>query len=531
MESEDKAGEYHRGLRAFRNNEFNEAVKHLSAAVEYDENNDKAWNALGIACSKVGRFADADLCFENALTLSPDNQVYLKNRRTNEKNLKERIIRDTPSNSLLERLSLDRIPFERIPLEPKYIFTGVIGIIMLLILGIFILSGGSSNTSNLSSGPDVSISVRVTNTDIILTNEGGKDLPLFKSFTLKVDGNPIGSGKPDDPANLGITNGSYVSIPFSALTNSNFSNGLNLQVIGNYQEGGEILVHSEHIQPVIQAQAASEIITPAPTPTIPPYLPQFREGQVLVDQSGTYWLILTPPLNETYNLSKAARTPGGTFVPIDTKYTTYDVKKFEGSAHTVGYSFEGGTPPGLPGLTPPPTTGVSILHPEPIYVAGNLINSVKNGNSDMIVVLGYDQKSDNYQADDLHRYYSGEWGYRDDRTPKWYLRETMERQFPYRIGRIALSDIGIGSDSAPPRSRVQYSPGDIISSDIGGTDKLQIILAYNSADDRYSVGTIKPSYGGGWYRPNTSYSEKRAFIERDYPYKIRTVNLELIKII
>jgi hypothetical protein len=532
MEAEDKAGEYHRGLRAFRNNEYQEAVKHLSVAVEYDENNDKAWNALGIACAKVGRYADADLCFENALTLSPDNQVYLKNRRTNAKNLQERKIPDKPSHSILDRLSLDSIPFEMIPLEPKYILAGAGGIILLLILGIFFLSGGFSPAHDTNSTPALIITANVSGNFLVLTNEGGTDLPRFSSFRWKVDNLEIGSNEPGDPATLGVSEGSVARVSLSDLTASNLSQGMRVLVIGTNRQGEDIIVYNERLPPVIENdRPAGGVSRPLQSPPVAPNLSQFREGQVLIDQNGSYWLIVAPPVNGSYTLSKTARNPSGAFVVIGHTNTSVDFKSFEQTATPLGFSSAGGTPAGISGLAPPPVTGVSniSMHPLPLYQPGDLVNSEKSGDAGMMVILGYDEGTDSYKADNLYRYYNGKWGYRISDLPQWFFRQILEREYPYRIDRITMSDVGTGSDSAPPRDLVRYSPGDIISPDIGGTGVLMVILSYNKTDDRYDLDIIRPAYSGGWFRTNTTVREKRAYIERDYPYLIRTIDLEQVR--
>jgi hypothetical protein len=273
-------------------------------------------------------------------------------------------------------------------------------------------------------------------------------------------------------------------------------------------------------------------ITANPTATISPNLPMFKEGEVVIDTKGSYLIITAASANGSYSVSKTARNPSGAFIPINSSNITIsDIKAFEKTVKSIGYSSMGGTPPGIPGSVPPPVTGVaaSQTRPEPLYPPGDLVNSVKIGDAGMIVILGYDKDTDNYKADNLYRYYTGQWGYRLSDEPKWYFRGILERENPYRIGRITLSDIGIGSDSAPPRDKVKYSPGDIISPDIAGTGILEVVLSYNRADDRYEVDTIRASYSGGWYRMNTSSWVKRAFIERDYPYQIRTVDIDQVR--
>lgn len=71
------------GMRLFRAGDVSGACEQFHQAVEQDENNHRAWNALGICLSKTGHYDDADTCFENALMLDPGNPTYERNRERN----------------------------------------------------------------------------------------------------------------------------------------------------------------------------------------------------------------------------------------------------------------------------------------------------------------------------------------------------------------------------------------------------------------------------------------------------------------
>lgn len=75
---------FEEGMRLFRSGDIPGACEQFHQAVEQDENNHKAWNALGICLSKEGEHDDADTCFENALMLDPGNSTYEKNREKND---------------------------------------------------------------------------------------------------------------------------------------------------------------------------------------------------------------------------------------------------------------------------------------------------------------------------------------------------------------------------------------------------------------------------------------------------------------
>ncbi|MDX8550067.1 YIP1 family protein [Methanospirillum sp. J.3.6.1-F.2.7.3] len=67
------------GLRLFKSANYKASSEQFAAITKTDENNHKAWNALGICLSKLGQFDDAFSCFEKALKLDPGNERYEKN--------------------------------------------------------------------------------------------------------------------------------------------------------------------------------------------------------------------------------------------------------------------------------------------------------------------------------------------------------------------------------------------------------------------------------------------------------------------
>lgn len=71
---------FHKGLKAYRDGNYPEAVQLLKKAVAENETNHKAWNALGVTYSRMGRIEDAVSCYENALKYDPGNTSYEQNR-------------------------------------------------------------------------------------------------------------------------------------------------------------------------------------------------------------------------------------------------------------------------------------------------------------------------------------------------------------------------------------------------------------------------------------------------------------------
>lgn len=76
---------YDEGMKLFKSGNYRAAAEQFATVTEADENNHKAWNALGICLSKIGEYEQAAVCFDNAVTLAPENATYLKNQAGNEK--------------------------------------------------------------------------------------------------------------------------------------------------------------------------------------------------------------------------------------------------------------------------------------------------------------------------------------------------------------------------------------------------------------------------------------------------------------
>ncbi len=517
MAGEEKSGQYSRGLRAFKSGDYQAAVELLSEAVEFDENNDRAWNALGTACAKVGRYEDADLCFSNAITISPDNPVYQKNQRTNAKHLKvpPQITNNTSSSIL------DRLPLSSLHMDKQYLLAGgaIIGIIILCIILLVVVP--FFNTPAHPSEPPLQFSVNLSGSSVTIMNEGGQDIEKITSLIWKVNdiqGNTLNKEK-----------GSTAQISLKELSTTNLSAGLRVIAVATYHDGNQMLVLDQTLPPPSPDAIPTESVSPAPTPTLPPDVPHYQAGEVLFNEhTGEWWIINSTPSNGSYVLTHAARLPDGSFTNLGSTITNISYKTAEQNTRSIGTRGSGGTPIGLSAMTPPPVSEVSTLHPDPKYPPGDLVNSGSSDQKEMLVILGYDPVTDQYQADTIYQYYTGEWGYRINNIPKWFIRPVLENQYSVRSGRITLSDVGIGADSAPPRTPVKYSIGDIISPQPSGVDHTSVILDYNKTDDQYRVDTISPAYNGGWKLEGHDKWEKRVFVERDNPYYMRKIDLSLI---
>ena len=80
---------YQEGIKAYQAKNLERAEELFQEALEINDQNHKAWNALGIICSKIGKTKDALICFENALLIEPSNITYQNNFNKINKSLKK----------------------------------------------------------------------------------------------------------------------------------------------------------------------------------------------------------------------------------------------------------------------------------------------------------------------------------------------------------------------------------------------------------------------------------------------------------
>jgi tetratricopeptide (TPR) repeat protein len=117
----DEESWFSEGKTAFHTGDLQRAIDSFYAVVEANDQHHLAWNALGVIYSRVHEYEDADICFRNALTLMPDNPIYLQNRGRNNKKIKV----------LWEQSDMMKKPV-RIPY--LWIIIGVVGVILLVII-------------------------------------------------------------------------------------------------------------------------------------------------------------------------------------------------------------------------------------------------------------------------------------------------------------------------------------------------------------------------------------------------------------
>lgn len=76
---------FEEGLQQVKAGNFDAAVQAFREVTTADDQHHKAWNALGFTLTRLGRYEEAEECFQVALQIKPDEAVYLKNQAVNAK--------------------------------------------------------------------------------------------------------------------------------------------------------------------------------------------------------------------------------------------------------------------------------------------------------------------------------------------------------------------------------------------------------------------------------------------------------------
>lgn len=75
------------GLKEFKAGRYARAVEFFSLVTDRDDQNHKAWNAMGVCFSSLGKYEEADRCFQNAIGILPSSDVYMRNRMKNRRKI------------------------------------------------------------------------------------------------------------------------------------------------------------------------------------------------------------------------------------------------------------------------------------------------------------------------------------------------------------------------------------------------------------------------------------------------------------
>jgi len=135
---------FEEGLKLFKEGNYLAASYIFEAITISDHYNHKAWNALGVTYTKIGRIKEAGTCFNNAVKLKPDSEIYRKNKKINEKKFLEKKEETKP---------LTLIPqSEKILNKQGLIFPGLILLALIFIIAfILFISPSASPMASLGN--------------------------------------------------------------------------------------------------------------------------------------------------------------------------------------------------------------------------------------------------------------------------------------------------------------------------------------------------------------------------------------------
>lgn len=507
---------YKTGVDAYRRGELQKASDLLMQVVEASEEDHRAWNALGVVFTKMSKYEDAEVCFENALTLDPSNEVYMRNREKNNGHIKK---------SVKDHLSTFQLPhLSEIPVS--YLVIGIVGILAIIVILALVLPPVLNPPPQSTTSGEIPVLIDITEDLVLIKNPGGPGLDAVQQFDITVNNQSLNSPG-SAPRILNTYPDSTLAIPIDDLYPVSDNNEVTFRVTALFQDESsrEVFVKTLTL-PVVEEEPVVE------EPVVIPHDPRYKVGDVLIrKENGTYLLISELLPDNQYRIEELIRRNDGYFVVQPGLARNGSMQEYESL-----YQKSAELPVPADSLFKPGasyqarSTQTSAVGKNPLYVPGDLISRSPGSTQEVLVVLGYDPATDEYATDMISRYYTGEWGYRPDTTAEWMDRANLERSYPARVNRITLSQIGIGADSSPPGTVPDYQEGDIVARDRGADAALLLILSYDPKTGQYGTDVIRRSYDGGWDRDGQNVSVLRSTLERDYPIKIRNVDVSLVKI-
>jgi hypothetical protein len=291
---------YKKGIEAYRRGELQKASDLLMQVVEASEEDHRAWNALGVVLTKMGMHTDADVCFENALTLDPENEIYKRNREKNRIHVRRSI------TDIFSLLPFNQLP--KNPLSPRYVL-GIIGLFVLLILIISLppLVVNTSPPAEISQ--TIAVTLEQTKDLILIKNMGGPGLDVLERFDITWNNQSL-DALGLLPRFLGITAGSTLAIPLEELGGISDTKEINVRIHAIFRDhtSNEILTQTIHL-PIEQTEPRSEPIISATSPD-----PRFGVGDVLLRRDdGAYVLVSAILSDNQYRVEELTRFNDGSF--------------------------------------------------------------------------------------------------------------------------------------------------------------------------------------------------------------------------
>lgn len=504
---------YKKGIEAYRRGELEHAGDLLVQVVEAKEDDHRAWNALGVIFTKTKRFEDADICFENAITLDPFNEIYERNRMKNKKHMKK---------GLNDYFSPGRFP-ESLPVKPVYLFGAIAGIFLFAVFFFIIIPFLFPAPISTTVG-DIPIEIKQDGDLVFIKNTGGPGTNQVHNFELTANNKTVYS-LDGTPRILGIDMGSTLAIPIEDLRTIAPDNVVTFRITAFFSDETNKLVKTET---VTLPELIPEDVEPTPTPF--QYSPRLKQGEIIQKKENNVYYVISAILPENqYQIRPLSRRNDGLFI-VQQESSNVSMMDFEKEITNTELYLQMKSPvSGLP-LQAVRNSSSPVSTDYPLYIPGDIISGGSGQIDEAVVVLGYDAGTDEYATDTLTKYSTGEWGYRTDAISDWKLRKEVEQMYPSRIDRIALSRIGIGSDSSPPGTAPLYSEGDIIAKDRGADTDQLLVLSYNQNATSYDTDVIYRTFDGNWERGGAIVPIMRSTLEKQYPYKVRNVDISLVTI-
>jgi len=504
---------YKNGIEAFKKGELTHAGDLFMQVIDEKEDHHRAWNALGVVLTKTKKYDKADVCFENALSLDPSNEVYEKNRKKNKKHV--------PSG-IRGLLSADNL-FLPLPVKPVFLLIGF-AVLIFLVITIFLIIPFLFPAPISDTAGEIPVHVEQADELVLLTNVGGPGLEKVSQF--KITGNNQTIFAPDRSERiLGTDRGAMLAIPVDELHAVVLDDEITIRVYAIFPDDTSRLVVTERL--VLPAP------TPEPVPATPvpvQYTPVFKKGDIVLDnETGKYRLISDLLPDHQYLTYSLSRRNDGLFTLLNAgeneSMMEYDKKVISSGLHLPYEEYPYGMSLQAYLVSKSPE---SVAYP--LYNPGDIVSRMPGEAIEALIILGYDKGTDEYATDTIMRYPTGEWGFRPGAIAAWVSRSDIERMYSSRINRIALSRIGIGADSSPPGTHPAYREGDIIAKDRGADSQELLILSYDQNTSSYNTDVIYHTYGGSWERSGENTSVLRSVLERQYPYKVRTVDISLVTV-
>lgn len=275
---------FHKGLKAYRDGQYQEAIQLLYEAVSDNEKNHKAWNALGVTFSKLGRFEEAVNCYENALKYDPGNTSYEQNR--------DQIVKKAFSKIQSE-------PTPQIPVQPvdlhKLVMPGaILGIIV--VLAIVILSLSSLMNNNPADSVPSIAEVSTSTDDVQASHSPALDDTLKANVSSQITDIPPSDQPRADPNQKQpalIIDGDLMGKYFNSLSELTFTIALTEGSTPQYLPRVSYLWSVGSLDPitVLPANPASGTIKPGDSQLVTLQIPLEQQPQ----SGEKYTLEIRPP--------------------------------------------------------------------------------------------------------------------------------------------------------------------------------------------------------------------------------------------